>query len=182
MAQEIPIFQIVSQAYQIVRWDKNHKFCGACGKPTIKHEKERSRSCSECRFTCFPRISPSAIVVVKKEDQVLLARSPHFPQGVYSAIAGFVEVGESLEQTVIREVKEEVGIRIHRLKYQLSQSWPFPDSLMLGFTAEYESGEITVDGVEIEDAQWFRRDQLPNLPMKISIARTLIQQVLGEIK
>lgn len=182
LAQHFSEFQQLCQAHQIVQWDKNHRFCGRCGKPTEKHLRERSRYCTECQLSFFPRISPSGIVIVKKEDKILLARSPHFPPGVYGAVAGFVEVGETVEEAVIREVYEEVGIRIQRLQYQFSQPWPFPDSLMLGFTAEYASGEITIDGREIQDANWFGRDHLPKLPMKISIASALIHKILDDLR
>ncbi len=179
LSQDYPAFQAIGRAFQIIQWDKNHQYCGRCGSPTQKKENEKSRVCESCRLSFFPRISPSAIVIVKRDDEILLARSPHFAPGVYSAIAGFVEAGETVEQAAEREVREEVGIQIKNLHYQFSQPWPFPDSLMLGYTADYQSGEIAIDGVEIEDARWFTRDRLPDLPMRLSIARALINKVLN---
>lgn len=176
------LFGMLSRAYQVIQWDKNHQFCGRCGGKTLKRSTELSRFCEPCGLSFFPRISPSAIVVIKKQDQLLLARSPRFAPGVYGAIAGFVEAGETVENAAIRETQEEVGITITNLRYRRSQPWPFPDSLMLGYTADYLNGEIKVDGVEIEDAKWFYPDSLPKLPMKLSIARSLIEDVVEEIR
>ncbi len=171
-------FQAMGKAFQIIQWDKNHTFCGRCGQPTQKSAHERSRLCGQCGLSFFPRISPSIIVAIRRNDQILLARSAHFSPGVYSTLAGFIESGETAEQAVAREVQEEVGIRIHNLRYHSTQSWPFPDSLMLGYTADYLDGELQVDKRELEDAQWFHREQLPLLPIPASIAWQLIQSVL----
>ena len=119
------------------------------------------------------------ITLISDGDRMLLARSPHFAPGVYSTIAGFVEPGESLEETVVREIREEVGVEVRNVRYFGSQPWPFPNSLMIGFTAEYVSGEIRFDGVEIEDARWFTAEDLPRLPAPLSIARRLIDDFLG---
>lgn len=168
------LFNVAGRALQILQWDKNHQFCGRCGEKLVMSTTERAKLCNHCQMTHYPRISPSIIVLIKRGKDILLARSPHFTLGIYSTLAGFIEAGETAEQAVEREVMEEVGIRVKNLQYRCSQPWPFPDSLMLGFTAEHTAGEITIDGVEIEDAGWFNRDNLPELPASISIARKLI--------
>ena len=166
---------LAGKAVHIMEWDKNTLYCGRCGSETALKEEERAKQCPECGFTSFPKISPAIIVLIEKENKVLLARSPHFPQGRYSIIAGFVEPGESIEQAVVREVMEEVGVNVRNVRYFGSQPWPFPDSLMIGFTAEHAEGEIKVDGVEIEDAGWFRADEIPNVPGTFSISGQLIR-------
>lgn len=130
--------------------------------------------CDDCGIHAYPRLSPSIIVLIHKGSQVLLARNQRFPKGMYSTLAGFVEPGESIEETLVREVKEEVGVNVHRLRYQGSQSWPFPNSLMLGFHAEYESGDIVLQEDEIADARWFDCDALPDIPGNVAISRWLI--------
>jgi NAD+ diphosphatase len=137
-------------------------------------EIERAKKCPNCGLLHFPRLAPAIIVAIERGDRLLMARSRRFTTGMYSVLAGFVEPGESLEETVAREVKEEVGISLKDIKYFGSQPWPFPHSLMIGFTATYASGEIVMDDSEIEDAGWFTVDSLPPLPGKISIARKLI--------
>ncbi len=174
------IFYLAGRASQILEWDKTHQFCSRCGSVVKASETERVKICPNCKLLFYPRISPSMIVAVTKEDKILLARSPHFTEKVYSILAGFVEPGESAEETVHREVQEEVGIKIKNLKYHHSQPWPFSNSLMLGYTAEYDSGEIVIDGVEIEDAGWFSRDNLPPLPTPISISRKLIDMFINK--
>ena len=141
-------------------------------------EDETAKICPACGFLTFPRISPAIIVRITDNDRILLARSPHFPPGMYSVLAGFIEPGESLEAGILREVHEEVGVRIDNLAYFGSQPWPFPDSLMIGFTARYASGEIRCDGVEIEDAGWYGRENMPGLPGHMSIAHALISDYL----
>ena len=131
-------------------------------------------ACPACGLLAYPRISPAVMVLVERGDDLLLARSPHFLPGVFSALAGFVEAGESVEQCAAREVREEVGVEIARLRYFRSQSWPFPNSLMIAFFADYAGGEITPDPAEIEAAGWFPRKALPPLPDQASIARHLI--------
>ena len=171
---EASLSSIAGKAVHIMEWDKNTIFCGRCGSSTFPKDTERAKQCPECGFTAFPKISPAIIVLIEKGDRVLLARSPHFPQGRYSIIAGFVEPGESIEQAVVREVREEVGISVRNVKYFGSQPWPYPDSLMIGFTAEYLDGDIQVDGIEIEDAGWFLKDEIPNIPGTDSISGQLI--------
>lgn len=171
---DFPTFRMLAFADQVGTWRNNHRFCGRCGTPTQQVSGERCMRCPECGLDSYARISPSMIVLVTRGDEVLLARSPRFVTGVYSTLAGFVEPGESAEECVAREVREEVGIEVHNLQYLGSQGWPFPHSLMLGFHAEYAGGEIVPQADEIEDAAWFPIDNLPPLPMQRSIARYLI--------
>jgi NAD+ diphosphatase len=171
-------WKLAGRAVQIVEWDRNHRFCGRCATPTERQPVELSRTCPHCGLQHFPRISPAVIVRIERGDEILLARSPHFAPGVYSTLAGFVEPGESLEDTVLREVKEEVGVMVTNLRYFGSQPWPFPHSLMVGFVADYESGELTPQPGEIEDAGWFTVDRLPGLPGSLSIARALIDEFI----
>jgi NAD+ diphosphatase len=168
------------KAYSVINWDKNHQYCGCCGGPTVHQGNSFERICPSCQVSFFPRISPSIIVLVHKEDHLVMARSPHFPPGVYGLIAGFVEAGESLEEAACREVQEEVGLQIKNLSYFGSQPWPFPDSLMVAFTAEYDSGEIVIDENEIESASWYRYNNLPGRPStSISIAAILLDSFVG---
>jgi NAD+ diphosphatase len=168
------LFWIATRAVQIVDWDRTHRFCGRCGVPLNTKTTERAKECPQCGLLHFPRLAPAIIVLVERGNELLLARSRHFMPGMYSVLAGFVEPGESLEEAVVREVREEVGIEIKDIKYFGSQPWPFPHSLMIGFTASYAGGEISLDDDEIENAGWFAVDNLPRIPGKISIARKLI--------
>lgn len=167
-------FAIVCRASQLLDWKKNHRYCGRCGKPTTMKSNEFAMQCPACGLLAYPRISPAVMVLVRRENELLLGRSPHFRPGVFSALAGFVEAGETVEQCAAREVREEVGVEIANLRYFQSQPWPFPDSLMLAFFAEYAGGEITPDPSEIEAAGWYSIDALPGLPDPVSIARRLI--------
>ncbi|NRA45371.1 MAG: NAD(+) diphosphatase [Oligoflexales bacterium] len=173
-------FALVSRAMQLIEWLRQHKFCGSCGEQTSR-EPAGYLECKPCSLVHYPRISPSMIVLISRGSEVLLARSPRFPPGVYSPLAGFLEPGESVEQCVHREVFEEVGVKIKNLKYQGSQSWPFPHSLMLGFFADYESGDIVCEPGEIEDARWWKADDLPAIPPKGSISAWLIQTRVAQI-
>jgi NAD+ diphosphatase len=178
-------FALAGRALQIVDWDRTHQYCGACGGATVPRTSERSRECPVCGLVAYPRLAPAVMALVRRGRQLLLARSPRFAKGVYSALAGFVEPGETLEQCLEREVHEEVGIRVREVRYFASQPWPFPHSLMIAFFADYESGEIRIDGAEIEDAQWFgieNLENLPRLPARISIARRLIDAAIGEMR
>jgi len=171
---------IASRAVQIVEWDRTHQFCGACGKPTELATIDRSRTCPDCAIPMYPRLAPAMIVAVERGHEILLARSPHFPAGIYSVLAGFVEPGESAEEAVIREVYEETRIVVDDVRYFGSQPWPYPNSLMLGFTAQYKAGEIDTADDEIEDAAWFRYDALPNtFPGNISISQWLLQDFVA---
>lgn len=170
---------IAGRAVQYVDFDRTHRYCGRCGTGTEMKDDEIARVCPSCGLITYPYLSPAVIVRVSRGDTVLLARSPGFPAGRYSVIAGFVEPGESIEHAARREVMEETGISISNLRYFGSQPWPFPHSLMIGFTAEYAGGKVTPDGQEIEDAGWFDRDSLPDLPGKEAIARAMIDDWRG---
>ena len=167
-------FALAGRAVQLVDWDRSHQFCGRCGAPTESKADERGRICKSCRLTFYPRISPAVMALVRRGNEILLGRSPHFPPGMFSALAGFVEPGETLEQCIAREVLEEVGVSVTNIRYFASQPWPFPNSLMIAFFCDYESGDIRPQETEIEAAEWFDIFQLPKLPSKISIARRLI--------
>ena len=170
---------LAGRAVQIVEWDKTHQYCGGCAEPTVLSENDRSRICPRCKIPMFPRLSPAMIVAVERGDEILLGRSPHFPDGIMSVLAGFVEPGESAEHAVEREVFEETSIHVKNVQYFSSQSWPFPNNLMLGFRAEYASGEIEVDGVEVVEAAWFKARDMPNFfPGRVSISQWLIHDFL----
>ena len=168
---------LAGRAFQVMDWDRTHQYCGRCGTPTLRRPTENARSCPACRLTTYPRICPAIMVLITRGRELLLARKSTFPPGRYSALAGFVEAGESLEETLAREAKEEVGVDVTNIRYFGSQSWPFPNSLMVAFTAEYAGGDIVPDGVEIEDARWFDIDAPPRLPDRISISRWMIDGV-----
>ncbi len=171
-------FKVAFAAIHLIEWDATSRFCGRCGAPTEAHPVERAKQCSSCGALVYPRISPAVIVLVERGDRLLLARATRFTEVIYSVLAGFVEPGESLEETVSREVEEETGIRVKDVRYFGSQPWPFPDSLMIGFTACYASGEIRIDDKELVDAGWYSVDNLPPIPGKISIARKLIDSFI----
>lgn len=175
-------FALAGRALQLVDWDRTHQFCGRCGTATEAKREERARVCPACKLVAYPRVAPAVMALIKREKQILLARSPHFPPGMFSALAGFVEPGESLEQCVAREVEEEVGVQISNIRYFASQSWPFPHSLMIAFVCEWVRGEVRPQPEEIEEANWFDVLQLPKLPSKISIARRLIDAVSSEMR
>ena len=167
-------FQIAGRGLQIAEWDRNHQFCGRCGGKMVASETERAKQCTNCSYSNFPRISPAVIVQVTRGNELLLGRSAHFRPGMYSVLAGFVDPGESLEDTVHREIYEEVRLRVKNVRYFGSQSWPFPHSLMVGFTAEYDSGDIDYEEDELEAAGWFTAQNLPVRPSPRSIAGRLI--------
>ena len=169
------------RALQILDWERNHQFCSRCGTPMRARSDERARACPSCRFTSYPPVSPAVMVLITRGRELLLARKSVWPAGRYSAIAGFVEPGEMLEDTVIRETREEVGVEVGELRYFGSQPWPFPHSLMVAFTAEYAGGPVKPDGVEIEEAAWFDAEELPRLPPSVSISRRLITTVAAEL-
>jgi NAD+ diphosphatase len=174
-----PHFSVAGRASQILEWDRTHRFCGRCGEPTVRAAAERAKQCPRCGLLSFPRLSPAVIMRVERDDQILLGRNRGFITGVYSVLAGFVESGESLEEAVAREVAEEAGIQVTDIRYFGSQSWPFPHQMMIGFVARHAGGEIQIDPQELEDAQWFSRDNLPRLPSKMSISRRLIDDWLN---
>jgi len=177
---EEDLFGLAARAVQIVDWDRSHQYCSRCGASLKTKTIERAKECLECGALYFPRLAPAIIVLVERGNQLLLARSRHFLPGMYSVIAGFVEPGETLEEAVGREVREEVGISVKDIHYFSSQPWPFPHSLMIGFTATYAGGDISLSDSEIEDAGWFHSNNLPTLPGKISIARKLIDGFLAK--
>jgi NAD+ diphosphatase len=168
------IFLLAGKAIQIVSWDQTNQYCGRCGARMETLEGERAKKCPKCGLINYPRISPAAITAVIKGNNILLTHNAAFKGNIHSLIAGFVEPGETIEECVHREIFEEVGIKVKNLKYFGSQPWPFPNSLMIGFTAEYESGELAVDGQEITEAGWYDAGNLPELPGKMSIARKII--------
>lgn len=171
---EDDFYRIALLGIHLVEWDKAHQFCSRCRAQLKSRNDMRAKECAECGRLEFPRISPAIIVLIERGDTLLLARSSRFPGGFLSVLAGFVEPGESLEDAVRREVFEEAGITVKDIAYFGSQPWPFPDSLMIGFTAQHDSGEIRIDGEEIVEAGWYRYDNLPSIPGKLSIARQLI--------
>lgn len=168
------LFWLSGRAIQIMNWDQTHQYCGRCGTPTQTKPNERAKVCPQCSLINFPRISPAIIVAILKDNQILLTRAHRFPPGLYSVIAGFVDAGETLEECVRREIKEEVGIEVENICYFGSQPWPFPNSLMVAFTADYGSGKISIDKTEVMDAGWFTANNLPAIPDKVSISRRLI--------
>lgn len=168
------LLKIAMRAVHLLEWDRTTGHCSCCGTRTIRAKGMNAKECPACGFLAFPRISPAVIVLIEREGKVLLARARRFAAPIYSVLAGFVEPGETLEETVAREIEEEVGIRVKNLRYFGSQPWPFPDSLMIGFTAEYADGEIAIEEDEIVDAGWYDPAHLPDIPGKISIARRLI--------
>lgn len=175
-------FGAAGRAMHVIDWSTTHRFCGRCATPTVPSNKERCMACPSCGLMAYPRISPAIIVLVRRGEQALLARNAKFPGAFYSTLAGFSDIGESLEETLVREVREEVGIAVRDIRYFGSQPWPFPHSLMVGFTAAWAEGDITVDGEEIADAQWFSADALPPMPPPLSIARKLIDAWVSEVR
>ena len=168
---------IAGRARHLIDWSLSHQFCGRCGKPMHDKKDERAKKCIGCGLVKYPRISPAVIVAVIRENRILLAQSRRIKRlrkSFYSVLAGFVETGETLEDCVKREIAEEVGIQVKNIRYFGSQPWPFPDQLMIGFTAEYAAGEIQIDPKEIVNAGWFEANNLPLVPGKYSIARQLI--------
>ncbi len=173
---------LAGRAAQVLEWDRSHRFCGVCGGATQLQPGERARVCPACQHSAYPRLSPAMMALVWRPGELLLARSPHYARGMYSALAGFVEAGESLEDCVHREVAEEVGLQVSGLRYFGSQSWPFPHSLMVAYTAQYVAGQIVPQAGEIEDAQWFAIDELPGIPPRFSIAGHLIRDSVDRMR
>ena len=172
---------LVSVAAQLAHWRRDHQFCGRCGTATVIHARERKCWCQTCEIPWYPRLAPCVIVVVRRGERMLLARSSRTRRPIYSLIAGFVEPGESLEQAVAREVKEETGLQVSNIRYRLSQPWPFPHQLMAGFFADYESGELVLQQDELADAGWFVPDQTPPIPPLTTISGQLIRAMTEEI-
>lgn len=173
-------FALAGRATHVLDWATTHRFCGRCGAAAERSSTERCLRCPRCELHMYPRIAPAVIVLVRRGEEALLARNARFPLPFYSTLAGFSDIGETLEDTVHREIREEVGIEVANVRYFGSQPWPFPNSLMIAFTAEWASGDIAVDADEIADAQWFTRDALPVVPPPLSIARRMIDAWLTE--
>jgi NAD+ diphosphatase len=176
-----PLLALAGRAFQIVEWDRSHQFCGRCGARLRDRAGERAKECPACGHVVYPRVSPAMMVLVTRGRELLLARANRFPQAMYSALAGFVEPGESIEDCIHREVREEVGVEVDRLQYVASQSWPFPHSLMIAYTAEYAGGDMHPCDEEIVEAGWFPIDALPQLPNPVSIARQLIDATVARL-
>lgn len=179
---EPDFFYLAGRAKQIVEWHRDHRFCSRCGSENEDHARDRAKYCRRCGLTTYPRLSPSIIVLVRKDEEMLLARNVAWPTRMFSTLAGFVEPGESIEQTVHREVAEEVGIEVTNLRYMGSQSWPFPNSLMLGFHADYAGGDIACLDGEIAEARWFHYREMPNVPGATAISRWLINAFVDEMQ
>jgi NAD+ diphosphatase len=175
---------VAGRAAQVLEFERTHRFCGACGAPTEPGDGGRARRCPRCEAVAYPRIAPAMMALVVREGaggrELLLARGTRFNVPIYSALAGFVEPSESLEDCVHREVLEEVGVRVANLRYFGSQCWPFPHSLMVAFLCDWAGGEIECDATEILDAGWFPVDALPMLPHRLSVARKLIDLAVAE--
>jgi NAD+ diphosphatase len=177
-----PLLALGARAFQVVEWDRTHRYCGRCGEPTHDRQGERAKECPACGYIAYPRVSPAMMALVTRGRELLLARAHRFPAAMYSALAGFVEPGETIEDCVRREVKEEVGIDVDGITYFASQSWAFPHSLMIAYTAEYAGGELRPDGTEIADVRWFPADALPQMPPSLSIARRLIDATAARLR
>lgn len=163
---------------ELLYWDQNTRFCGVCGGP-MKMHTDISKRCEHCGKEVWPQLATAVIVrITRGNDEILMARARNFRGDFYGLIAGFVETGETLEEAVAREVREETGLTVRNISYFASQPWPYPCGLMVGFTAEYDSGHIHVQREELKNVAWFHRDHLPNLPEKLSIARHLIDDWL----
>ncbi len=176
-----PLFSLAGRAFQVMDWDRSHRYCGKCGGPTAPVAGERAKACPRCRIQFFPRVAPAVIVAVVRGREILLARAHRFPPAFHSVLAGFVEPGETFEECVHREVREETGIEVANLRYFGSQPWPFPHSLMVAFTAEHAGGEIVLDEKEIAEAAWFGPEAVSALriPVPGTIARRLIEWFLA---
>ena len=175
-----PFYRMAGKAAELLYWDSNTKYCGVCGAP-MKRTTTISKQCTHCGKEVWPQVSPAIIVRVRRGDDILLVHAKNFRRSeMYGLVAGFVETGETLEECVIREVEEEVGLKIANIKYFGSQPWPYPSGVMIGFTADYVSGEIRLQEAELSNARWCNRNCLPPIPDKMSIARRLIDDYLAE--
>lgn len=173
-------FSLAGRAVQVVNWDLDHRFCGRCGGRTEDYGQERARTCNRCHLTVYPRISPCVIMLVTRGEECLLARHSRHKHGLFTALAGFIEAGESAEEALAREVHEEVGLHVAATRYVGSQPWPFPGQLMLGYLADWAGGEISPDREEIAEAGWFRFDRLPEIPPPETLSGQLIRTFVAQ--
>lgn len=176
----LPLYEKAGKCQEILYWDQNTKFCGVCGGP-MKLHTDISKRCTECGKEVWPQLATAVITLITRGDELLLVKGRNFKRDFYGLVAGFVETGETLEEAAMREIKEEVGLEVQNIRYHSSQPWPYPCGLMVGFTAEYKSGDIRLQREELEDGRWFHKDSLPNLPEKLSIARRLIDDYLNKL-
>lgn len=173
---------VAGRGFQILEWERSHRYCGTCGEPTTSHAQDRARECKPCRQIYYPRISPVVMALVTRGRELLLTRKPGYAAGRYTVVAGFVESGETLEHALMREVEEETGVKTQAPRYFGSQPWPFPNSLVMAFSLEYVSGEVRPDPSELEDARWFDIDALPDLPEPVHISRQLIDDTIARLR
>ncbi|MDO3722932.1 NAD(+) diphosphatase [Marinobacter sp. chi1] len=181
MAEDAPA-GLLSTGAQVWQWWRDHRYCGRCGEQTQVHDRERAKWCEACQIPWYPRLAPCVIVVIRKADRLLLAKSSRVKRHFYSLIAGFVEPGESLEEAVVREVKEETGMDVANVRYYASQPWPFPHQLMVGFFADYAGGELKLQEDELADADWFMPNSMPPVPPSTTIAGRLIHAMGRQIR
>lgn len=172
------LYRKAGKCYELLYWDHNTRFCGICGAP-MQMSTEISKRCTRCGHEIWPQLSTAIIVRITRGDEVLLVHARNFKTPFYGLVAGFVETGETLEEAVHREVREETGLTIRNLCYFGSQPWPYPCGLMVGFTADYVSGDVSLQLSELSSGGWFRRDHLPQIPEKLSIARMLLDDWLN---
>ena len=175
-------FEQASRAKQLLEWRNNHRYCSRCGSATQPHDTQLAMVCQSCHYYQYPRVQPCIITIIRRGDEILLAKSVHAKNDMYGLIAGFVEVGETLEHAVARETLEEIGIRLKNIQYLSSQPWPFPSNLMIAFSAEYESGELNLQEDEIADAGFYAIDALPVIPIQGSIAHQMIMDTITKIQ
>ncbi|WP_058914239.1 NAD(+) diphosphatase [Entomohabitans teleogrylli] len=180
--QDVGLFQLAGRGVQLAEFYRSHRYCGYCGHEMHPSKTEWAVLCGHCHQRYYPQIAPCVIVAIRREDHILLAQHTRHRNGIYTVLAGFVEVGETLEQAVAREVMEESNIQVKNLRYVVSQPWPFPQSLMTAFTAEYHSGELKIDPKELLDAGWYRYDALPLLPPPGTVARRLIEDTVARCR
>ena len=173
-------FSLAGRAMQVINWDSDHRFCGRCGSATEFHERDRARVCPRCQLAVYPRISPCVIMLVTRGEECLLARHAQHRHGRHTALAGFIEPGETAEQALVREVREEVGLEVGACRYMGSQSWPFPGQLMLGYLAEWAGGVLAPDREEIAEADWYHFSDLPAIPPAQTLSGQLIRTFARE--
>jgi NAD+ diphosphatase len=177
--EDVGLFQIAGRGVQLAEFYRSHRWCGYCGHEMHLSKREFACLCNHCRERYYPQIAPCIIVAIRRGDEILLANHARHRNNIYTVLAGFVEVGETLEQAVAREVMEESNVRVKNVRYVTSQPWPFPHSLMMAYMAEYDGGDLQHDGKELLDAGWYRYDDLPLLPPPGTVARRLIEDTVA---